>query len=765
MYAQRGSDASALAPGAVAESLAVIAELQRRVRADPRDAAAWHRIGIVAWALAERARFPGAPRELNAPRFNRMADTSLRIAAEVAPTNARYRLALGHFLLSSTGAILTRVASYGEFEKALTIARAGADRELHAEAAIEYGRTHWRRFDALVNRRLTTEPGAIVRSLADALQPLARLAGADPDPSGFLDADPSRVPAAPGQATGTPASQTVRSFINARPTEASIDERGLTPAYVTLRTAREMIESKSQALPREVTGQRDYDRALALFREAYEAAPGDPRTFFSVAMALAERARWQELEHFATQHVSQFAGDAWGWMARGLSAVRQRHGDPAMAAFDSALARMDAATRARIDRIERVMRRSERSRYIDRGAAERSEIEALFWRLADPLWGKTGNDARLEFLARVTYAELRWTVPELGVRGADSDRGDAFIRYGPPEITVVFGPTPDSEGNAVTTIWIYDWGLILTFAGTPTYGTARIPFSDQAWVDALVEAQPVRWQPAAEVDSLATRVARFRAADQSVDLLIASRAPDRSAATRTGVPAPARADLWVLDRYAQTLYRDSSTLGEADVWTWTGRVQRGEYLYRVETTGDSARRAGRTMVSLGVTYDPTTSVPVAGFGLSDVLLVTRADPRVPHPRRWSDLDLQPLVGALPRGAPLAIVWETYDVAEREGSASYEVALTIQRERSGGGRVTANLLGALATIARIDRRDDRAVITFDRTMPHADALVDQLDIDLADTPAGAYTVTLQIRDRVNGHVATRATRVVVRDERN
>ena len=53
---------------------------------------------------------------------------------------------------------------------------------------------------------------------------------------------------------------------------------------------------------------------------------------------------------------------------------------------------------------------------------------------APPLLTLTNeNEYRLEFLARVVFADFRWTDDDLNLRGADSDRGDIYVRYGPPD--------------------------------------------------------------------------------------------------------------------------------------------------------------------------------------------------------------------------------------------------------------------------------------------------------------------------------------------
>jgi hypothetical protein len=50
---------------------------------------------------------------------------------------------------------------------------------------------------------------------------------------------------------------------------------------------------------------------------------------------------------------------------------------------------------------------------------------------------------------------------------------------------------------------------------------------------------------------------------------------------------------------------------------------------------------------------------------------------------------------------------------------------------------------------------------DRSVPHSTAFVDYITIELGETPAGSYELTLQITDKVTGQSRSRTTRFVVR----
>ena len=172
--------------------------------------------------------------------------------------------------------------------------------------------------------------------------------------------------------------------------------------------------------------------------------------------------------------------------------------------------------------------------------------------------------------------------------------------------------------------------------------------------------------------------------------------------------------------------------------------------------------AGRTTDTVPARADPETGFSTRGFGISDPLIARRA---VEHGvvRGWRDLEITPTAGTIAKGAELSIVWENYDLGDSTGSARYGVAVTVQREFKGLlPQIRARIIGAYAAFAGVDRTEDRVVMRFERQMPHARVVVDHVEIALEDTPAGNYTLTLEITDRVTGKTTARRVPFVIRE---
>jgi hypothetical protein len=270
---------------------------------------------------------------------------------------------------------------------------------------------------------------------------------------------------------------------------------------------------------------------------------------------------------------------------------------------------------------------------------------------------------------------------------------------------------------------------------------------------------PVRWDNtrSVEVDSIPARAMRFRGAADSVDVFVAATPPVGAIRASSAAISDVRTDFWLLAGGTVPVRRDSTLDYQGGVQSWRYRVPVGTYVYRVEASADAAAKAGRATAAVVANTDVLSGFALTGFGISDVVLATRALPRATAPRRWSDLDIRPLAGPLAVGGELALAWETYGITPQNGSAAYSIAITVRRETSGAGRVAARILrGATG----IPIGDDEVAILFDRTVAHSDILVEHLDIALGESPAGSYRLTVKVTDRTTGQSTERVTRFTI-----
>ncbi len=690
-----------------------LALLDSAVRRDTRDAAAWHLLGIMQWNMARSARNPNVMKDQKKIRLLIAADTALRLATRLAPDSARYWLSLSRFNIQS-GVSTMRFASSGQAREGLAAAERAGERLLLAEAADMAGMASWRSYDAIANRGL---------------------------PSGM-----SKVQL---ESSNNWNRKNARDYVNS-------------------------IASKIQP----PTGDEDHAAALAMFSRAVSADSSNLRYSRHLYMAYAERQQWQALASVAARRARQFPLDFQARLALGLAHHRLGNEIGATQAFDSALVLMDDTDANRLKNLSRILRPRARAAragqiadsasWVTLPSAQRDGLESMFWMMSDPLALTQENELRLEFLARVVFADFRWTVDEMNLRGADTDRGDVYVRYGPPDFEMTIpGSTTDSRtrlDGGVTLVWDYNSKLTFFFDLQPGFATGRVSLFDRNYVEALRDAVPVSFAnvPAARlVDTIPVRIARFRSGTDSSDAVIAARVPIDSLVRATTLDrVPVDIDLRIFDQFVKvrgmesdqrTFARDSSPAPLDRVWS--RRVGPGINVVRVEAFQAESKRGARAITRL----DPTTNV---GFGMSDVLLGDKPELRrgIAMPSRWRDIAITPNAGSFARASAIGLLWEMYELVPRDGTTTYRVAITVEREdRAGAVGFAVRLLDNVGrAVGRTQQSRDRFTIAFDRQGSARPVLVEYLSLDMTQAPPGGYRLRVEVTDLANSKKTARNT---------
>ncbi len=695
-----------------------VALLDSAVRRDQRDAAAWHQLGLLQWNQARSARNPNFMKDQKKIRMLIAADTALRLATQLAPDSARYWLSLSRFNIQS-GVSTMRFASSGQARDGMSAAERSGETLLLAEAADMAGMAAWRSYDALANRGL---------------------------PSGM-----SKVQLENNNNWNR---KNARDYVNS-------------------------IASKIEP----PTGDSDHATALGYFSRAVAADSSNLRYSRHLFMAYAERKKWQDLATVATRRASQFPLDFQAQLALGLAYHRLANEKGATQAFDSAFVLMDEAEANRLKNLARILRPrapkelkgqiGDSASWGKLPSSQRDGLESMFWMMSDPLALTQENEFRLEFLSRVVFADFRWTIDEMDLRGADTDRGDVYVRYGPPDFEMTIpGSTTDTRtrlDGGVTLVWDYDNKLTFFFDLQPGFATGRLSLFDRNYVETLRDAIPVSFAnvPAARLlDTIPIRITRFRSGADSSDAVIAARVPIDSlvrADTRDRVPVDV--DLRIFDQFVNVrgMESDQLTFARDSVHApldraWTRRLGPGINVVRVEALQADSKRGARAMSRL----DPATN---AGFGMSDVLLGSKPELRggITRPSRWRDIEITPNAGSLARGSAIGLLWEMYDLVPRDGSTKYRVAITVERkDRMGATGFAVRVLDNLGrAVGRTQQSRDRFTIAFDRQGSALPVVVEYLSLDMTQSPSGGYRLRVEVTDLANQKKTARNTEFIVR----
>lgn len=690
-----------------ADSLSALARLDSLVALPGAAAATWHARGLLAWQLSQGKRAAGTRVDREQLRLSQAADSSLVQAVTLEPTSVRFLTDFATY--RSQGSPMVRAGATRFINLAFEAARAQGDSLAVAQMADALGMLAFRDYQVMFGRRmsLSNGPGA---SMIDIL---AQQAGPD-----------------------------------GRSTSSSAD------------LVRQTIESRSALIGgNPPPGVAAFDDALEYFETATRAAPTLPLPWRHRFAALADRQRWEELHVVSRERLAIAPWDPDAWLALGLAQHRSGQSG-AMASFDSAFAQMTAATRARLDRVERIMR-PRAVRALDAlSPAERARTMQFAWTVADPLWSLPGNEVRAEYLARVAFAELRYTDEEKGMHGVDTFPGDLHVRYGFPKVTANWScagsmaeaDTPDSA-NQTCLFWWFAPRLQFIVHYMPIFNRFRAGFDDVAVNEEVQSQAPATWAGAPGVpaiDSIPLRIARFRPDGARPSVFVSGVVPMQRMRVE-GVHAPTpMARIWMFADGADAVARDSTRPGDDGRAAWMLRVPAGDLYARAEAMVDGGGAAR------GTTFAPSVRTG-SGLTLSDVVVAASvADGAVPA-RRWHELAILPAPDTLSRARGIALAWEVYNLSARDGSQHFSVRLVLEKaSKSIAGRIVAQIGGLVG----VQRGNDRVTLTFERDAAARDVIVEHVALSLREAPAGRYTLSVEITDKVSGATASRSTPLLI-----
>lgn len=547
---------------------------------------------------------------------------------------------------------------------------------------------------------------------------------------------------------------------------------------------REFLQNFAQP----IDNAADVDRmdAEEYFRRALRALPTHAPSTISLMGLLYDQRRYDEMLRLAMPLVAADTAPPRVLFAAGLGAYRLGAMARADTLFSRALARFAPAERNELTHLGRITRKGDSVRIDGLNDADRAETDAAFWEAADPLLSTPENEARLEFLARLAYADLRFTDPDMRQIGWRTDRGTIITRYGEPPVVATFAPTSDADAadavGRVITVWFYPRTEIeFVFTGPPAMNVASFAGNHRGFAEQQREQSPFlldNLPVALAVDTIPVQLARFRGpvgtAGATTQLVVAASFPtDR-------MYAAAELDRGMLEASLRVGPASALRLRRADTLAvslpaaararrvWVDTVAAGaDVRVRVEARDAAVQSASAR--SLSELTMPQTSAAAATMMLSDLMIADRLPVEQTTVGRWADIGLSPRgdLTVAPRDT-FALYWESYGLASAgDGRVNYGVRILVTLEEIDRGPGTVRrLLGGLSDVVGLSPEGDAQLgLRFERTAALAarDRVPDLVTLGLGSAPAGRYRLDLEVTDRTTGTTAQASRRFHIRRE--
>jgi len=502
-----------------------------------------------------------------------------------------------------------------------------------------------------------------------------------------------------------------------------------------------------------------------------------------LAVLQLEEERTEEAVATGEQLVRAAPDSGRAWAVLGMALVRDQRWSEARAAFDTALRRMRPNDAAPYHNLGFLLKAVDQARFAEMTPAEQTQLRQLYWAVSQPLYLNDVNEVQLEFFTRLTYVIHRWSDPFRGAPGYDTDRGQVFLRWGPPEIWASFGRGAQSQFDAVTSlegerntiVWVYPSSqLRFMFSMTPGYNRTTFAGDFRTFYNQVRELFPVRFDNVpivADMDTVLVQFAQFRGeGEASTELGVYAFMPI-GRMVRDATPTDMELDLAAVlrdgrmrdvqrDRRTETIKTGDSLQVERRSFRF--EVQPAQYLLRVEAELPAVKRAARSTSALAVRAYGADSL-----AMSDVLVADRVAPRDSAYDRWTDFLIAPSAGRFKPNDPVGLLWEVYNLTpDSTGTAHYTVDVrftVLDVERSN---FAARIFGGLGDAVGLSARgDDQVALSYDRdvTATPGGRQVEYLMVELQGAPVASYGVTVTVTDNV-AHRAVESLRRIVVTER-
>ena len=478
-------------------------------------------------------------------------------------------------------------------------------------------------------------------------------------------------------------------------------------------------------------------RAARHLTAALRSAPGGLEATRALATVWLVLDRTDDLASLADATLTSHPDRPEGWLLSGLAAIGADDPSRADVAFGQALGRMGPADRARYDDVAPLVSSED-------GA---SPDPAAFWSGRDPRLLTAVNERRVEHLGRVAYADFVFGHGD--TPGAETARGNAFVRYGAPpaRYEVTLGQPPSRFD-----VWQYD-GFRYVFAdaflsgryvlssppaeafGRSARSAARAETDDAVLTDRRMQrTEPERSQIRPGTLDLDGLVTAFRGSNGQTDLVVALGAEGGGQQGRTGA---------FLLRDGRPLVQktwDGQRVQAGTGWVATSTLQAapGPYTLALEAEVDGAFGERRRDLDVPRFAGPDLQI-------SGLLLATSFDDVAagPAPVQRGDLAIVPsATGRYPAGDLVVLYAEVYGLSSRGGrtDASVETVLVPEDSRSGLRKLWDGVRG---------RRGRGAVSVATDLSGAASTESIALTVDTAGQAPGRYRLQLRIEDRVAG----------------
>ena len=518
------------------------------------------------------------------------------------------------------------------------------------------------------------------------------------------------------------------------------------------------------------------DELNAMMHHLSEAVRLDPASELATRELLntySRREEWRSFDRVATDFLAESEGKPWAYMFKATAAHHLDQPAVADRYFKRALQLLGPRDSASVLDVSLVGTSDQMRRLAKGSEAGRREFGAFFWRSADPMLLTPENERLLEHLSRITVSELWFGVPEKGIRGYETEMGEALIRFGRPVAMRQFAITSEHvqsvenlgggsgarlQGGGRWVFWTYDSNspsLIFERNVRSKAAMHAIQSSSRKYADDWAGVQGAVFALSG-FRSVKHQAIRFKGAGTDAEVEIAMLAPpgEWGEGTQVGVAFIPLSSEQEIVRITRTLDVEASQL-----FVFRAPLAEGRYPYAVEMLtrdGLPDRKMAAARGLLEVRRFSSTTLDA-----SDLLLAQHLEPEREPVRDRRDMRIGRVVdNTFCHGGTAGVYLELYGLQPDSSTGTARYAVRLQVSENGRGLVH-DLRRGISRVFGAQERDGSIVWQREVT-PNSDRITEWFMIAPLDVPIGEHKLEIQVTDLSTAANVSRAATVTVRN---
>ncbi|MDD4858287.1 MAG: GWxTD domain-containing protein, partial [Candidatus Krumholzibacteria bacterium] len=502
-------------------------------------------------------------------------------------------------------------------------------------------------------------------------------------------------------------------------------------------------------------------KSIEYFEKACRLSRKDEETLVNLAFLHSFRQMHQTGLKYGTRAVMCNPRSSKAHLVCGMLYTENKDFQKAEKEFSTAFLLMSEEDRKPYEDISPLLSPDERDLYLSSSSMKKQDWNRRFWAECDPTPATETNERRLEHLARVVIADLALSDERRDVKGTDTDRSAALIRFGLPD-KKLYDLGGGTSGGWI--VWQYEGpggSFNLYFNDEFLNGDYHFPISDSYGEVSrnLLNTVPQRYEYPIEFApfSISIQIAERRGTEDRTRLEFSVAIPDSIRQSKSQ-----SWDLYVtfFDSEWNRFSRDRITLKPDSLQTI--EKSSGRYLVSNFCLEMLPRALGCTcIVELVLDKDlrkATRRYPLdiremhgTSLRLSDIKLM------LPDSSGACSTVLDPLPLYREKGK-FCLSYEAYNLRlDENGESRYRLTYSIRSPEHKDDQTPASLRKTLSYMwssVTVDKPTGKPYIESSiEQRAHASVVSDALQIDIEALQSGTYMLYISVEDLANGAVAS------------